>query len=147
MLAHCFQEGLIDQAATRAHGENLGALEAFVTQYPAERVASVVGLTAGEIRTLASDFAAADKASIYMSTGVNMGRQGAVAYWLIYMLSLVTGNLGRAGGNRYANGFYPAAKAGATRGQPPRYQDSSFGKLRTVRGSLPGNLMADMILG
>ena len=146
MLAHCFQEGLIDQAATRAHGENIGALEAFVTQYPAERVASVVGLTAGEIRTLASDFAAADKASIYMSTGVNMGRQGAVAYWLIYMLSLVTGNLGRAGGNRYANGFYPAAKAGATRGQPPRYQDSSFGKLRTVRGSLPGNLMADMIL-
>ena len=146
MLEHCFREALIDQAVIRAHGENVAALEAFVAQYPAERVAEVVGLAADEIRSLAADFAAAEKASVYMSTGVNMGRQGAVAYWLLYMLSLVTGNLGRTGGNRYANGFYPAAKAGATRGQPPRYQDSSFGKLRTVRGSLPGNLMADMIL-
>ena len=31
-----------------------------------------------------------------MSTGVNMGRQGTLAYWLVHMLSFVTGNLDRA---------------------------------------------------
>ncbi len=38
----------------------------------------------------------ADGASVYMSTGVNQSRQGTLAYWLLNMLSFVTGNLGRA---------------------------------------------------
>ena len=56
--------------------------------------------------------AAARGASVHMSTGVNMGRQGTLAYWLLHMLSFASGNLDRRGGNILSVGFYPAAKAG-----------------------------------
>jgi anaerobic selenocysteine-containing dehydrogenase len=75
---------------------------------------------------------------------VNMGRQGTLAYWLLFMLSLVTGNLDRSGGNLYAQGFYPAPKAGRT--DPERtFFDSRYGRIRRIRGALPGNLLAPMI--
>lgn len=146
MIEHCFRHDLVDQASLASRGANVEALKSYVADYPAEKVSNVIGIDVKAIQTLAADFATADSAAVYMSTGVNMGRQGATAYWLLYVLSFITGNLGQPGGNRYAKGFYPAAKAGATRGQTPNYQDTPFGPIRTVRGQLPGNLMADMIL-
>ena len=108
MVHYCFSHGLIDTAVTARYAEGLDFLEAFAADYSAQKVASVVGLTVDAIEKIASEFAAADRAAVYMSTGVNMGRQGALAYWLLYMLSFITGNLGRQGGNKYAQGFYPA---------------------------------------
>ena len=55
--------------------------------------------TRRQIRELAHAFASAPSAAVHVSTGVNMGRQGMLAYWLAQMLSLVTGNLDREGGN------------------------------------------------
>lgn len=146
MLEHLFNQDLINSEVSRTCTENLNLLEQFVAEFPASRVAEVVGISSLEIQALAANFAAADKAAIYMSTGVNMGRQGTLAYWLLQMLSLLTGNLDKTGGNLYSSGFYPAAKAGSTRGRVPAYQPSPFGEVRTVRGSLPGNLLADMII-
>jgi len=128
-----------------AHGRNVDALREFVSHYPAERVAPVTGIDAERIRSMAREFAEAPSAAVYMSTGVNMGRQGTLAYWLLFMLSLVTGNLDRRGGNLYSLGFYPAAKAG--RVEPAlEWIDTQHGPVRRARGALPGNLLADMIL-
>jgi len=129
----------------RAHGKNLEGLRAFVGRYPAERVAAVTGIPAERIREMAREFAAAERAAVYMSTGVNMGRQGTLAYWLLFMLSFVTGNLDRRGGNVYSLGFYPAAKAGRV---VPKleFSETPHGRVRRTRGALPGNLLADMIL-
>jgi len=79
-----------------------------------------------------------------MSTGVNMGRQGTLAYWLVQMLSLITGNLGRRGGNIYSPGYFPAATVGKPKTDNPFY-DSPFGEMRRIAGSLPGNLLAEHI--
>jgi len=78
-----------------------------------------------------------------MSTGVNMGRQGTLAYWLLHMLSFVTGNLDRRGGNILSVGFYESAKAGR-RPFSDSFFDSEYGRLR--KGSLPGNLLPDYVL-
>jgi len=59
------------------------------------------------------------------------------------MLSLVTDNFDRPGGNVYSEGFYPAARAGKVRSDPD-YEATAFGDVRLVRGALPGNLMADI---
>ena len=146
MIDTLFTEELVDQTAINQQGRGVEELKVFTRGFSAERVASVVGVSSETIKQLARDFAAAPSASIYMSTGVNMGQQGAAAYWLLQMLSLVSGNLDRPGGNRYGEGFYPAAKAGATRGEAPRYEETAQGLVREIRGNLPGNLMADMIL-
>jgi len=123
--------------------DHLDALRAFVAKYPPERVAAVVGLPEETVRALAHEFATAKGAAIHVSTGVNMGRQGVLAYYLAQMLSLVTGNLDRPGGN-----ILPA------RGVPPMtlpaeakaIRETRWGAYRPVRGTPPGSLMADMIL-
>ncbi|MEZ5597071.1 MAG: molybdopterin-dependent oxidoreductase [Pseudomonadales bacterium] len=133
-----------DDAFLRAHGRNVDAMLDFVARYPATRVAGITGIDADTIRTIAHEFASAEGASVHMSTGVNMGRQGTLAYWLVQMLSLASGNLGQRGGNLYSPGYFPAATVGKPGSDDPFF-DSEFGSLRTITGSLPGNLLADYI--
>jgi anaerobic selenocysteine-containing dehydrogenase len=136
-----------DAAAVRRHGRHVDALRAFVARYPAERVAAVTGIPTDTIRGLARDFASARSACAHMSTGVNMGRQGTLAYWLLHMLVFVTGNLGRPGGNFYSLGFYERSPA-AGRAVPEGYLETPFGKVRKPGGvgiSLPGTLLPDYI--
>jgi len=128
-------------------GERLDELRAFVADYAPERVAPVTGIPAEEIRALAKAFASAPSACAHMSTGVNMGRQGTLAYWLLQMLVFVTGNLGRRGGNFYSLGFYERSTA-AGRAVPEGMLETPFGEVRKPGGvgiNLPGNLLANHI--
>jgi len=131
-----------DAKAIAGH-QNVDALRHFVRGYPPERVASVVGLEALKIREIAHSFATAKGAAIHLSTGVNMGRQGTLAYYLAQMLSLVTGNLDQPGGNILpARGVLPMQ-------MPPEVsseRSTRWGDYRPARGTPPGSLMADMIL-
>jgi anaerobic selenocysteine-containing dehydrogenase len=146
LIHEIFATGLADEATLRAHGNNVDGLRAFVAQYPAERAARITGIAASELRAIARAFATAPAAAVHASTGLNMGRQGTLAYWLVQMLAFVTGNLDRRGGNLYSFGFYPAAKAGRVDPKREVFFDSPYGKMRRIRGSLPGNLLADEIL-
>jgi anaerobic selenocysteine-containing dehydrogenase len=145
MLSEMDRAGAFREDELQAQGRNHAELREFVARYPADRVAGVTGIPAERIRTLALEFAQAPSAAVYMSTGVNMGRQETLAYWRLFMLSLVTGNLDRRGGTLYALGFYPAAKAGRIRPKLA-FEDTPRGPVRRTRAALPGNLLADMIL-
>jgi anaerobic selenocysteine-containing dehydrogenase len=146
LLCEIERTGGFREDVLRDNARNVDGLRAFVRRYPPDRVAPVTGIDAETIRAMARDFAGAPSAAIHVSTGVNMGRQGTLAYWLAFMLSLVTGNLDRRGGNVLSQGFYPSApRAGRVRGDDPFFP-SRHGKVRRIRGTLPGNLMADDIL-
>jgi anaerobic selenocysteine-containing dehydrogenase len=135
--------GGFDRDVLERHGRNVESLRALIATYPADRVAAVTGIAADDIRSLAADWVATPRASVHASTGINMGRQGTLAYWLVHMLSFVTGRLDVEGGNLKSDGFYPNARSGA--GVPEQgYVDTEFGRLR--RGSLPGTLMSHAIL-
>ncbi|WP_077034891.1 molybdopterin-dependent oxidoreductase [Pelomonas sp. KK5] len=132
-----------DRAAAEGRGSHLDELLEVVRAWPIERVAGVTGLAVDEIRQVAREFHAAPRAAIYMSTGVNQGSQGALAYLLLHAISLLTGNLGRRGGNIYSKGL--AVTTGKTRrreGDP--FFDTPFGNIRTVGGSWPGSLFPDI---
>jgi len=133
--------------SVQIRGERLDELRGFVSAYSPERVAGVTGIPAEDIRALAAEFANAPSACAHMSTGVNMGRQGTLAYWLLQMLVFVTGNLGRRGGNFYSLGFYERSTA-AGRAVPEGMLDTPFGEVRKPGGvgiSLPGNLLASYV--
>ncbi|OUS25474.1 hypothetical protein A9Q99_21360 [Gammaproteobacteria bacterium 45_16_T64] len=136
--------GLFIDRVIAEHGRNIDGLRKFIQPYTAAVVSHVIGIPAEKIITLAREFGEAESASIHMSTGVNMGRQGTLCYWLLQMMSFVTGNLDKAGGNRYSPGFYPATKAGRVT-QEEVFFSSEFGDLRYVRGMLPANLLSNMI--
>jgi formate dehydrogenase len=133
----------LDLETLRAHGKHVDELRAFVARYPAERAEKVTGVPAETVRGLAREIAAANGVSVHLSTGVNMGRQGTLAYWLLHMLSFATGNLDRRGGNILSVGFYEAAKAGR-REFEQSFAQTEFGRLR--KGALPGNLLSHAIL-
>ena len=138
--------GAFDENIIAAHGKNIDSLRAFIADYSPERVAPVTGIAVQTIRAVARDWAAADGASVTMSTGVNMGLHGTLAYWLVQMLSFVTGNLDRRGGNIESVGFYPTASHSGRTDPARTFFDSRFGRIRHVRGSRPGNLLPDEIL-
>lgn len=145
LLHEIDQAGLFAEAVLAAHGRHVNELRAFIAPYDAETVGPVCGLEPALIRQLALDFAKADSACVHMSTGVNMGRQGTLCYWLVQMLSFCTGNLDRAGGNLYGVGFFPATRSGRIDLTGDVYEGSPHGDVRTIRGALPGNLLADYI--
>ncbi|OHV48378.1 molybdopterin-dependent oxidoreductase [Pseudofrankia sp. BMG5.36] len=124
--------------------DGLDEVAAFVTPYSPEAVADVVGLPAGTIAALARDFAAAERASIHASTGLNMGRQGALAYWLVQMLLLATGNLDQPGGNYFATGGLAKPRASADR-TAASFEQSTWGPFRRTVGMLPGALLSDLV--
>ena len=135
--------GGFDPAVIGRHGRHVAELRAFLSSYPAERVAPVTGVDADVVRELAATWVRTPRSSVHASTGLNMGRQGTLAYWLVHMLSFVTGRLGAEGGNLKSDGFFPNARSGA--GVSERnYTETEFGMLR--RGALPGTLLADSIL-
>lgn len=131
-------------AAGAARVRDLDALRAFVARFPAATVAPVVGIDAAAIEAMARDFAEAPAASAHCSTGVNMGRQGALAYWLLQMLVLLTGNFDRPGGNVPATrGTAPAPRS--TDVGAEGFVDTPWGSYRPNAGGLPGALLTSMI--
>ena len=112
--------GGFDADVLAAHGKNVDGLRAFIAPYSPERVerASPACRPRRSARWRATGRRPRG-ASVTMSTGVNMGRHGTLAYWLVHMLSFVTGNLDRRGGNIESVGYYPSA-ARAGRGDPAR---------------------------
>lgn len=143
LLHEIDQLGGFDESVIAKHGTHVDELRAYICQYPADRVSPVTGIDASVIRELASAWVTTPRASVHASTGINMGRQGTLAYWLVHMLSFVTGRLDVTGGNLKSDGFYPNARSGAGVTEQG-YVDTEFGRLR--RGSLPGTLMSQSIL-
>jgi anaerobic selenocysteine-containing dehydrogenase len=135
--------GGFDDAVLAQHATRVAELRSFISAYPADRVAAATGVSAEQIRELAAAWVSTPRASVHASTGLNMGRQGTLAYWLVHMLTFVTGRLDAEGGNLKSDGFYPNARSGKG-ATTQAYVDTEFGSLR--RGALPGVLMADHIL-
>ena len=135
--------GGFDTHVIAQHGTHVDELRAFIARYPAERTAAVTGISTDTVHELAAAWVATPRASVHASTGINMGRQGTLAYWLVHMLSFVTGRLDAVGGNLKSDGFYPNARSGA--GVPEQgYVDTEFGRVR--RGALPGTMLSQSIL-
>lgn len=147
LLNEMDRAGLWRDDVIAAHGRHIDELRAFIAPWDADSVAAVTGIDADTTRRIAREFGNAESACVHMSTGVNMGRQGTLCYWLLQMLAFVTGNLDRRGGNLYSPGFYPATKAGRIDvGSAQRvFFPGDFGDVRVIRGALPGNLLPDTI--
>jgi anaerobic selenocysteine-containing dehydrogenase len=116
----------------------------FVRRYSPAVVAPIVGVPAEQIVDLANAFATASGASVHVSTGLNMGRQGALAYWLAQMLVLLTGNLDRAGGNFFAARGFPISPAPVDR-TDASFVQTKWGPYRPTVGMMPAALLADLI--
>jgi len=126
VIAH--EDGL-DLGPAKAIAHGVDEFVAMAAAWTPERASAVSGIDASTIRELARAYRNADGAALYMSTGVNMGPFGSIAYWLVQGLNLITGNIDRRGGLLVPRGPFDSLKLAGWLGL------GSFNEHRTLRGN------------
>ena len=102
------------------------------------------GIAAGEIRRMARELAAAERAAVYGRIGTTTQRFGTLASWLVDVINYLTGNLDREGGamfplaavgQRNSAGNGPIGKGVARRALGEPGQRPARGLRRAARSS------------
>jgi anaerobic selenocysteine-containing dehydrogenase len=108
------EEGLDEVGALVDHVNGLDEVRALVREFPPESAAEACGIEADEIRRMARELAAAERAAVYARIGTCTQEFGTHASWLVDVLNLLTGNLDRVGGV-----LFPRAPAGQRNSSGP----------------------------
>jgi anaerobic selenocysteine-containing dehydrogenase len=148
LLHVVFEEGLTRLGPLAAFTDGFETIRNLVAEFPPERVASITGIDAGQIRLLAKEFASAESAVCYGRIGVSTQEFGGVCQWLINVLNAVTGNLDSPGGAMFTlPAFDPvtAPQGLSPRGSYARWH-SRVRKLPEFSGELPVVALAEEIL-
>ena len=147
LLHVIFAEQLECRGATCRQARGLDELRAAASRFPPEKVERATGVPAATLRDIARRFALTNGAFCHVSTGVNQGRFGNIAYAAKIALELVTGNLDREGGALMPHGAIDTAGllALSRLDREPRWK-SRIGGLPPVMGALPSAILADEIL-
>ncbi|HYH58541.1 MAG TPA: molybdopterin oxidoreductase family protein [Thermoleophilaceae bacterium] len=149
MACTLVEEGLEDPGELAAHVRGLDELRALVREFTPEAVAGPCGIEASEIRRMARELAAAERAAVYARIGTCTQEFGTLASWLVDVLNVLTGNLDREGGAMFTRA---AAGQRNTAGPPGvgkgirigRWQSRVRG-LPEVFGELPVVCLAEEI--
>ena len=147
LLHVVFAEQLTNIGEVVSFTRGVEAVAKLVTEFSPERVESVSGIKAGDIRRLAREFASAESAVCYGRIGVSTQEFGGVCQWLINVLNIVTGNFDREGGAMFPlPAFDPitAPESIAPRGSYARWH-SRVRKLPEFAGELPVVALAEEI--
>ncbi|MBC7170931.1 MAG: molybdopterin-dependent oxidoreductase, partial [Polyangiaceae bacterium] len=121
-------------------------LEELASAWPAERTEEVTRVPAETLRRMVREYLAADGAALYSSTGVNMGTNGSLAFWLQECINAITGNLDRRGGTIVGKGIFDFAAFGKKTGLFHGKVRSRIGDYAQVNDAFPGGILADEIL-
>ncbi|MCA9533202.1 MAG: molybdopterin-dependent oxidoreductase [Myxococcales bacterium] len=128
------------------HARGQGALRELVAAFPPERTETVTRVDAAQLRELVRAFVAAPSASVYASTGLNMGQSGSLAFWLVNAINVLSGNLDREGGAIVPHGMFPLAPIAHRVGFGRGHARSRIGDFEAVLDQLPGAILPDEIL-
>ena len=99
-----FANGWQDQAFLEQWATGVEAFRDYAAAFPPERVAGICGIDAGDLRRAAELYAIRRPAQIMLSpTATVQHSNGFQNHRAVILLSAVTGNLDREGGNRFFN--------------------------------------------
>ena len=127
--------------------KGLNTLREVAEPWSPERTAEVTGISADTLRMVVDAYLNADGAALHLSTGVNQGSQGTLAYWIQESINAITGNLDKVGGTIVGHGYIKDFPKHARKGGHTMRKDlSRIGQLPSVADTFPAGLMADEIL-
>ena len=136
----------IDQGFIRDFTRGFEAIIELVKTWPPERTEEVTSISAEDLKKMVRDYIDADGAALYCSTGVNMGGNGSLAYWLQEVINAISGNLDKKGGTLVGKGVMDFLKFGVKKGILMREDKTRVGGMTSVNDAFPGGLMADEIM-
>jgi anaerobic selenocysteine-containing dehydrogenase len=127
-----FAEGLTKPGRLEEHTSGIDDVRRLAEPFTPEAVAGTTGIAAEEIRRMARELAAADRAVVYGRVGTCQQEFGTLASWLVDVVNILTGNLDRPGGAMFTK---PATGGSNTAGTAGRGKGARFGRRHTrVRG-------------
>ena len=129
-----FAEGLVAPGKLTDYIAGLEQIREMAEPFTPERVATICGIDASTIRSIAIELAAAPQAAVYGRIGTCTQEFGTLNSWLVDVLNVLTGNLDREGG-----AMFPKAAAGArnTIGTPGHGRGVRFGRWKSRIRGLP----------
>jgi len=137
----------LDHDRVARYMKGLEVLRKVSESWPAERTAEITGVSADTLRSMVDAYLEADGAALFLSTGVNQGSHGTLAFWIQEAINAITGNLDRLGGTLVGQGYIKDfAKRARKGGHTMRKDRSRIGQLPSVADTFPAGLMADEIL-
>ena len=136
----------LDRARIDAYMSGFDELRAVAEAWPPERTAEVTQIPPDTLRAMVRAYTRANGAALYCSTGVNMGTNGSLAFWLQECINAISGNLDRVGGTIVSTGVIDFAAFGKKTGILLHQNESRIGGFKSVNDAIPGGIMADEIL-
>jgi formate dehydrogenase len=145
-LNELIASGGVNSACVDRFMTGFSDIENLVRVWTPERTDPVTGIAAAKLREMVRTYREADGAALYSSTGVNMGGNGSLAFWIQEVINAVSGNLDRRGGVIVGNGIFDFAKFSKKNGILTKSRTSRIGGFSSVNDAFPGGLLADEIL-
>lgn len=136
----------VDESFIQDHTTGFDEVSKLAQEWTADKTAKVTGINAHDLKEMVSAYIKADGAALYCSTGVNMGGNGSLAFWLQEVINAISGNLDRKGGTLVGKGVMDFIKFGVKNGILMRSDKSRVGGMTSVNDAFPGGIMADEIL-
>jgi len=144
-----FEEGLVALGHLEGRVGGVEGVRDACRPFTPEAVAARTGLAPDDIRRIAREIAAAERAAVYGRIGTCNQEFGTLASWLVDVVNVLTGNLDRPGGAMFAK---PIAWS-LTSLTPPEFAEGySFHRWRSrvrgapeVLGQVPVSCMAEEI--
>jgi formate dehydrogenase len=144
-LRELIAQGGVDGERVREHTSGFERVRALVEPWTAERAAEVTRIAPETLRRMVTAYRTARGAALYSSTGVNMGSNGSLAFWLQECINAISGNLDRRGGTLVGRGVIDFAAFGRRTGALLRRDRSRVGDFPSVNDAFPGGTLADEI--
>ncbi len=144
---HCLlKTGNIDRDLLGAHTSGFDDVAAIAEHWTPERCEPHTTIKAADMRELVATYSASKGAALYCSTGVNMGSQGTLAFYLQEVINAASGNLDRKGGTLVGKGIFDFARFGKKFGLLVKEDRSRIGGFGKTNDAFPGGILADEIL-
>ena len=142
-----FDEDLVAPGRLAEISRGTAEVRTLAQDFAPEQTAAATGIAAEDVRRLARELAAAERAAVYGRIGTCTQEFGTLASWLVDVLNVLTGNLDREGGV-----CFPRGAATPADDTPRRTGTFPFGRWRSrVRGlpefagELPAACLAEEI--
>jgi formate dehydrogenase len=138
--------GGIKKDRVDAHMEGLDKVLELARAWPAEKTEEVTSIPSEKLKEMVATYVDADGAALYCSTGVNMGTNGTLCFWIQEVINAISGNLDKKGGTLVGMGVMDFIKFGKKTGTLLRPDRSRVGDFGSVNDAFPGGILADEIL-
>ena len=145
-LHELLAQGYVEQDRVDAYMDGFDDIKALVKEWSPARTQEVTNVPAETLRSLVEAYGTSKRAAMYCSTGVNMGTNGSLAYWLQECINAVSGNLDRKGGTLVSRGVMDFPRFGKKNGILMSDERSRVGGIASVNDAFSGGVLADEIL-